>query len=94
MLRDSFRSRAISLIDLPWKSAQPYPTDRLHNQHLELGPLSNQEACADPYPRDPDWMKITPVAGSLFHERTHPVVLPSSICARAVPLLPGRPRLR
>jgi len=25
----------------------------------------------DPTRRGPDWMKITPVAGSLFHERTH-----------------------
>ena len=24
----------------------------------------------DPTRRGPDWMKITPVAGSLFHERT------------------------
>src|SRR5580704_4359721 len=41
--------------------------DRLHNQHLGLGPLRDQEACVDPYPRGPDWMPITPKTGSLFH---------------------------
>ena len=40
---------------------------RLHNQHLELGLLKDQEACVDPYPRGPDWMPITPKTGSLFH---------------------------
>ena len=29
----------------------------------------------DPTRRGPDWMKITPVAGSLFHERTHPLLV-------------------
>src|ERR1700677_2111057 len=42
-------------------------SDRLHNQHLELGLPNNQEACVDPYPRGPDWMPITPKTGSLFH---------------------------
>ena len=40
---------------------------RLHNQHLELGLLKDQEACVDLYPRGPDWMPITPKTGSLFH---------------------------
>jgi len=25
----------------------------------------------DPTPRGPDWMQISPVAGSLFHEKEH-----------------------
>ena len=37
------------------------------NQHLGLGPLRDQEAWVDPYPRGPDWMPITPKTGSLFH---------------------------
>jgi len=48
--------------------------DRLHNQHLELGPLRNQGACVDPYPRGPDWMLITPKTGSLFHADSHRIV--------------------
>src|ERR1700677_1333718 len=46
-------------------------SDRLHNQHLELGLPNNQEACVDPYPRGPDWMPITPKTGSLFHADSH-----------------------
>src|ERR1700722_3392670 len=45
--------------------------DRLHNQHLELGPLRDQEACVDPYPQSSDWMPITPKTGSLFHAYSH-----------------------
>src|ERR1700722_16886749 len=51
--------------------------DRLHNQHLELGPLRDQEAYVDPYPRGPDWMPITPKMGSLFHADSH-----AGFCAR------------
>src|ERR1700691_1230248 len=47
-------------------------SDRLHNQHLELGLPNNQEACVDPYPRGPDWMPITPKTGSLFHADSQP----------------------
>src|ERR1700691_4828527 len=48
-------------------------SDRLHNQHLELGLPNNQEACVDPYPRGPDWMPITPKTGSLFHADSHAI---------------------
>src|SRR5271157_3422693 len=45
---------------------------RLHDQHLDLGLLKDQEACVDPYPRGPDWMPITPKMGSLFHADSQP----------------------
>jgi hypothetical protein len=40
----------------------------------------------DPQPRGPDWMKISPVAGFLFHEKEH------SQAACLVRRYPGRTR--
>src|ERR1700685_2477854 len=46
-----------------------YFGDRLHNQHSNPGLPESRKASVDPTPRGPDWMKISPVAGSLFHEK-------------------------
>src|SRR5215472_14596468 len=46
-----------------------YLGDRLHNQHSNRGLPGILEASVDPTPRGPDWMQISPVAGSLFHEK-------------------------
>ena len=73
-LRETRKSRQIALDrHLSRKIRQANFGDRLHNQHLELGPLRDQEACVDPCPRGSDWMPITPKTGSLFHADSHPL---------------------
>src|SRR5215831_8908823 len=70
-LRDTRRSRQISLIGFfCTKNARrifaivPQPA-------FQSRPPRIKEANVDPQPRGPDWMQITPKAGSLFHANSH-----------------------
>src|ERR1700720_3172059 len=60
-------SRQISLIGFfrtktPGESWRSFPQPAFQSR-----PPKIQEAIVDPQPRGPDWMQITPKAGSLFH---------------------------
>src|SRR5208283_1304860 len=73
--RDLARDPQLSA-DLLYRLAQreigaAYLGNRLHNQHSNPGLPESRKASVDPTPRGPDWMKISPVAGSLFHEKRH-----------------------
>ena len=57
---------------LPKRKISPaYLGDRLHNQHSNLGLPESWRPVWTLSHGGPDWMKISPVAGSLFHEKEH-----------------------
>src|ERR1700735_2164958 len=89
-LRDKCSSRQISLIGLPREKYARRILAIVSTTSIPIAASQNLEASVDPTRRGPDWMKITPVAGSLFHERTqilaYNVLLDQPVAARTAGL--------
>ena len=66
-------SRSACILDrLPQRKARPAYLGNLHNQHSSRGPSKIGEGPEwNRRQGNPDWMKISPVAGFLFHEKEH-----------------------
>jgi hypothetical protein len=62
-------SRQISLIGFPREKYAQRILAIVSTTNIPILASQNQEATVDPQPRGPDWMQITPKAGSLFHEK-------------------------
>ena len=68
--RETRSSRQISLIGLPSEKYARRILAIVSTTNIPIeAPQNLEEASVDPLPRGPDWMKISPVAGSLFHEK-------------------------
>src|SRR5205823_9856784 len=74
VLRDTFSSRTISLIDLPRTKCSRLIRPIVSTTSIPRHPLASPSgsACTSLRNGGQSWTPITPLTGSIFHAETHP----------------------